>query len=69
MIAALLVDYVQVGVMNVGCIHSRLCALDLMWESGPPHAVMVIAFHPQSFFEIPVALAVLCKLVVGTLMM
>lgn len=71
-IAALLVDYVQVGVMYVNGIHSRLCALGLMWEPGPPHAAMVmtgLAFHLRSFFEIPVVSAVLCKLVVGTLMM
>lgn len=31
-IAALLADYVQVGVVYVDCIHAPLCALCLMWE-------------------------------------
>lgn len=71
-IAALLIDYVQVGVMYVNGIHSRLCAPHLMWDPDPLHAVMVmtgLAFHLRSFFEIPVVSVVLCKLVVGTLMM
>lgn len=69
---AALADYVQAGVRYVDGIHSRLCALGLRSEPGPLHAVMVmtdLAFHLQSFFEIPVVSVVLCKFAVGTLMM